>query len=63
MQAIGASIEEQSSMMKMLKERAEELKLLVTTTATAAEEISMTVKFLERMTRSLNSSSDQLKIA
>ena len=60
-QAIAASIEEQSSMMKMLKERVEELKLVGNTTASAAEEISMTMKALESMTQQLKSSTDQIK--
>lgn len=60
-QAIAASIEEQSSMMKMLKDRVEDLKLVGNTTASAAEEISMTMKALEGMTQQLKASTDQIK--
>ena len=60
-QSIAASIEEQSSMMAMLRVRVDELKLVGNTTASAAEEISMTMKALEGMTQSLKASTDQIK--
>ena len=62
-QTIAAAIEEQSSMMQVLKERVHDLKTVGQTTASAAEEISATMKSLSLLAQHLKSEADRIRTA
>ena len=62
-QSIAAAIEEQSSMMQLLKDRVIRLQTVAQTTASASEEISATMKSLTVLAQRLKSETDRLRTA
>jgi methyl-accepting chemotaxis protein len=62
-QSIAASIEEQSAMMQLLKDRVVRLQTVAQTTASASEEISATMQSLTGMARHLQAETDRIRTA
>ena len=62
-QSIAAAIEEQSSMMQLLKDRVVRLQTVAQTTASASEEISATMQSLTSLSQHLQSETDRLRTA
>lgn len=62
-QSIAAAIEEQSSMMQLLKDRVLRLQTVAQTTASASEEISATMQALTTLSQHLKSETDRIRIA
>jgi methyl-accepting chemotaxis protein len=60
-QSIATSVEQQNSMMKTLKDKVLELKLIGQSTAAAAEEISVTMQSLVGTAQSLKKETDRIK--
>ena len=60
-QSIAAAIEEQSSMMNLLKDRVVRLQSVAQTTASASEEISATMQSLADLSQHLKSETDRLR--
>ena len=60
-QSIATSVEQQNSMMKTLKDKVLELKLIGQSTAAAAEEISVTMQALVGTAQSLKKETDRIK--
>jgi methyl-accepting chemotaxis protein len=62
-QSIAASIEEQSAMMQLLKDRVVRLQTVAQTTASASEEISATMQSLTGMAQHLQTETDRIRTA